>query len=87
MLMGNGECDWDTEALEMNSEFRSGGGHFEHLRHQMRNTITLSLFICELRASKLCIHIWDTLYINKLWKLDMSPCVLIPRHFHLRSQL
>jgi hypothetical protein len=44
-------------------EFGDVGGHFEHLWLQTPNTVTLSLFMCELRASKVSTYFFGTLCI------------------------
>jgi hypothetical protein len=50
----------------MNLIFGTGGEHFEHFITLNTNTITLSLFICLLRASKVCIHVFETLCTSSL---------------------
>jgi hypothetical protein len=52
---------------ETKLEFGAGGGHFEHLWLLIQNTITVSVFICELWASKVCIHFLDTSYVSIWW--------------------
>jgi hypothetical protein len=46
----------------MNLEFDADGRQFEFFVTLSANTVTLSLFLCVLRASKLCIHCYGTHY-------------------------
>jgi hypothetical protein len=64
------------------NEFGASGGHLNICEFKCKMYITLSLFICELRASKVYIH-FGTLCIKEINVYSRS---VIHNLFHLSAQ-